>query len=340
VPDAFQIDANTLRKRLRAQLTALAAEVDRTRAEEGFQAALRAMAAFWRYSPFNQFLIRLQRPDAVRVAGRRTWERLGRVVRDGERPILVLAPPSSSRGFWAVPVYDLRQTEGAPLPTIETDLRGESDLVPALVRAAEQLGVEVGFVPQGAGVAGTSHGGHVEVDPGRPSAQQARVLAHELAHEILHQQERAKAAAAKRPAPRRTHAEVETEADATAYVVLLALGLEAPSPAYIAWRGGDGAQVLRSMTRIQRAAKRILEACSCGGAEAEAARQRRARRPRRCHVSVKSSAMPALRQRSGVQDPSDAHCCADRPRGGKRDELSGVVTTATPSRSLPWPSCA
>ena len=39
-----------------------------------------------------------------------------------------------------------------------------------------------------------------------------------------------------------------------------ALGLEAPSPSYIAWQGCTGAQVLLSMGRIQRAARRILAA--------------------------------------------------------------------------------
>lgn len=255
----LQLDPSALRRQLKAQLTALAAEVDRARADAGFQAALEAMAAFWRYSPFNQFLILLQRPTAVRVAGRRTWERLDRTIREGERPIMVLAPPRPSRGYWEVPVYDLHQTEGKALPVIETDLRGESPHVATLVRAAERLGVEVGLVEQVPGVAGTSRGGRIEVDPREPTAQQVRVLAHELAHEILHQAERARARTMKRPPPCRTHAEVETEADATAYVVLLALGLQAPSPAYIAWRGGDGAQVLRSLTRVQRAAKRILE---------------------------------------------------------------------------------
>jgi hypothetical protein len=83
---------------------------------------------------------------------------------------------------------------------------------------------------------------------------------------VLHQEERARAGARKRSPPVRSHAERETEADATAYVVLRAFGLDAPAPAYIAWQGGDGAAVLRSMTRIQRAARRILEAtgtCPC-----------------------------------------------------------------------------
>jgi hypothetical protein len=260
----YEFDTAALRRQLTTQLSKLAADVDSTRADEGFRTYMRTMAAFWRYSPFNQLLIRLQHPDAVRVAGQRTWESLGRTVRSGACPIMVLAPPCRSRGFWAVPVYDLHQTEGAPLPTIDTNLQGESRLVPTLVRAAANLEVEVDFVIQAAGLAGTSHGGRIEVDPCQATGQQVRVLAHELAHEVLHQAERAQAAARRRPPPSRSHAEVETEADATAYVVLLALGLEAPSPAYIAWRGGTGTQVLRSMTRIQRAARTILEACATG----------------------------------------------------------------------------
>lgn len=64
----------------------------------------------------------------------------------------------------------------------------------------------------------------------------------------------------KRPPKPRSAAVEETEADATAFVVLSALGLEAPSPTYIAWQGGTGAQVLLSMGRTQRAARRILAA--------------------------------------------------------------------------------
>lgn len=63
-----------------------------------------------------------------------------------------------------------------------------------------------------------------------------------------------------RPAPERTHAQEETEAEATAWVVLDVLGLAPPSPAYIAWQGGTGDAVLRSLGRVQRATRRILEA--------------------------------------------------------------------------------
>jgi len=259
-----KLDPKALRTRLRSDLAALAAEVDATRRDAGFREALRTMAAFWRYSPFNRFLVSLQRPGATRVAGRRTWERLGRKVKPGERPISVLAPTRGAFGFVEVPVFDVRQTRGRRLAVLETVPRGRSRHVATLLGAAERLGVAVAFEPQPDGCAGRSLGGRIEVEKRLGSAAKVAVLAHELAHEILHQAESARAAARKQPSrPRRprTPAERETEADATAFVVLRALGIEdPPAPSYIAWMGGDGATVLRSMNRIQRAARRILEA--------------------------------------------------------------------------------
>lgn len=263
--EATPLDPKALRDRLRSDLSALAGDVDARRRDEGFREALRTMAAFWRYSPFNRFLVSVQRPGATRVAGRLTWERLGRKVKPGERPIAVLAPTRGAFGFVEVPVFDVRQTRGRRLAVLETVPRGRSRHVATLLRAAERLGVSVAFEAQPDGCAGRSLGGRIEVERRLGSAAKVAVLAHELAHEILHQADRARAAARKRPPRPRTHAERETEADATAFVVLRALGIEdPPAPSYIAWQGGDGATVLRSMNRIQRAARRILEAAGVG----------------------------------------------------------------------------
>lgn len=260
----FDLSSKELRASLKARLEALAAEVDATRRSEGFQEVLRTAARFWSYSPFNQFLITLQRPAATRVTGRRSWEALGRRIREGERPIGVLAPTSNRRGFLFVPVYDLAQTEGRRLPGFKRASRRATRHVRTLERAAAALGLQVAYVEQASGVVGTSHGGRIEVSPRRRGVARAYTLTHELAHELLHQEERQKALTLKRPPPLRTHEEMETEADATAYIVLAALGLDAPTTEYIAWQGGSGALILRSLGRIQRAAKRILEATERG----------------------------------------------------------------------------
>ena len=57
-----------------------------------FGAWLRARAAFHEYSFANVCLIVSQRPDASRVAGYKTWQKLGRQVRKGEHGIRILAP--------------------------------------------------------------------------------------------------------------------------------------------------------------------------------------------------------------------------------------------------------
>jgi hypothetical protein len=260
--DAPKLDGPMLRGVLRERLTRLASDVDRTRRDGGFREALDAMRRFWRYSPFNQFVIRMQCPEATRVAARSVWESLGRTVKESERPISVLAPTRwhRGRGFIAVPVYDVRQTRGRRLARLDLALGGRSRHVKTLEHAATKLGVEVVYGGLSQRAVAESEGGRIRVRPELSGRDKVAALAHELAHEILHQAERLRAASAKRPPRPRTHAEQETEADATAYVVLGVLGLPSKAPTYIAWQGGDGAQVLRSMTRVQRAAKAILEA--------------------------------------------------------------------------------
>jgi hypothetical protein len=257
-----RLDGRLLRDVLRERLTQLAAEVDRTRRDRGFRDALDAMRRFWRYSFFNQFLIRLQLPNAKQVAAKSVWESLGRHVKEGERPLGVLAPTRwhRGRGFLAVPVYDVRQTRGRRVARLDVELRGRSRHVKTLERAAARLGIAVEYGGVEDGAAAQSEGGRVRIRAELGGREKVAALAHELAHEVLHQRERARAAQAKRRPRPRTHAEVETEADATAYVVLGVLGVPSKAPAYIAWQGGDGAQVLRSMARVQRAAKAILEA--------------------------------------------------------------------------------
>ena len=251
-----------IRARLKEQLEGLAQAVDAKAQDEGFREALRTMALFWRYSPFNQFLIRSQCPTATRVTARRKWEKTGRKVKEGEEPIMILAPTrgEGATSFIDVPVFDVRQTKGRRLQKLHLSLRGESMQWRNLERAARELGVEVGYRPLPKGIRGWSLGGKVELLPGLPGRERTAVLAHELAHEILHQAAGKRAADLKRPSPQRTTAEKETEADATAYVVLAVLGLPSKAPTYIAWQGGAGNVILRSMTRIQRAAKAILEA--------------------------------------------------------------------------------
>ena len=91
---------------------------------------LTTQSRFHRYSFNNVLLIASQRPEATQVAGFKTWLSLNRCVRKGEHAIWILAPrtrkeqleedPNNAKtivtGFHAVPVFDLAQTDGDPLP--------------------------------------------------------------------------------------------------------------------------------------------------------------------------------------------------------------------------------
>ena len=57
-----------------------------------WKAWLQTAAKFHDYSFTNTVSIFMQRPDAVQVAGYRTWQSLGRQVRKGEQGIQILAP--------------------------------------------------------------------------------------------------------------------------------------------------------------------------------------------------------------------------------------------------------
>src|SRR5947208_54229 len=69
----------------------LLAELEQGKSEH-LQRYLAFSSRFHRYSPANQLLIYLQKPEATRLAGYRTWQKLGYQVAKGEKGIRILAP--------------------------------------------------------------------------------------------------------------------------------------------------------------------------------------------------------------------------------------------------------
>ena len=78
----------------RAEMEALhesiAEQVELLRQSEAWARFLAFAQAFHSYSLNNLLLILAQRPAATQVAGYRTWQKLGRQVRKGERGIRIL----------------------------------------------------------------------------------------------------------------------------------------------------------------------------------------------------------------------------------------------------------
>ena len=154
--------------------------IDDAQSSEAFQEWLDVQSRFYDYSYRNTLLIKQQCPEATRVAGYRTWqEEFDRHVKEGESAIWIWAPIIAKRcpecensrsyhedsdcaydetppeewskglvGFKPVPVFDVSQTEGEPLPELDTSAEGDAgDLVSRLTSAAEALGVTVRTVP-------------------------------------------------------------------------------------------------------------------------------------------------------------------------------------------------
>jgi len=198
-PDAMAAQTEIRREQARAQFEAAC---DELRSSEGWQRFAKARALLRGYSLNNTMLILAQRPEATTVASYRRWVELGRQVRRGERSLRIWAPSvrrehdestgeetTSVRAFVLVPVFDVSQTEGPPLPEPPpvAPLAGDSHahLLPGLERGASEVGYAVerredmpgqaqGFVDHGRRLIALS-------SALEPNGQVA-VLVHELAH--------------------------------------------------------------------------------------------------------------------------------------------------------------
>ncbi len=198
---------------------------------EAYLAFLAFHARFHKYSPANALLILSQRPEATRVAGLSTWNRLGYHVRAGEKAIWIWAPilrkgvdtatgeeGETLVGFRPAPVFDASQLanlDEKPLLSLFTPLPDDVEELYHQVRArieAERIVVEERPLPMG--VQGVSMGGTIFVRRGLDSRNRLAVLLHELAHELAHRGEAQRA----KPVALR-----ELEAESAAYVVGAAL---------------------------------------------------------------------------------------------------------------------
>jgi len=250
-------------------LDELASALERGESEQ-LKAYLSTLGRFHRYSVGNVLLIAMQRPGATHVAGFRTWQKLGRQVKEGEKGIRIFAPivwrvkkaerQEGSDGedieelvrFRSVCVFDVAQTDGKPLPEFAQTGGEPGEHTHRLMQFAVEQGIEVEFSDALVSAHGLSAGGKIIVRKGLSAAEGFSVLAHELAHELLHRDQ-------DEPLSRTVR---ETEAEAVAFVVCQAVGLEAVNAAadYIKLYQGSKETLLESLQRIREAAVEIIGA--------------------------------------------------------------------------------
>jgi antirestriction protein ArdC len=239
--------------------------------------AMTAAARFHDYSLGNWLLLWSQAEqrgtEVTRPAGYRTWQSMGRQVRRGERGFQILAPitPRITRddttdeerervvcGFRVVHVFDIRQTEGEPLPVIgPRRLTGDSDarLLEAGIGMIEESGYRYGLDrlrgPNGLTRPGSKQ---VVVDADLDGAQLTKTTIHELAHVLMHADD----------GEVDCRGRVEVEAESVAYVVCAAAGLDTSSysiPYVAGWADATAnpeETLLRTGERIVATARRVL----------------------------------------------------------------------------------
>lgn len=250
-----------LKDKITAHIEDLARLTDSARLSEAMVDYLEMTAKFHQYSPFNVWLILLQKPEATYVAGYNKWRQMDRWVRKGERGIPILAPIFATvinedgkeekelTGFLTVYVFDIQQTDGRPLPEQPDWKSPEMDarLQERLMQLAASRGIKVKVQCLPNDIQGASLGGLVLLSPEAGT----KTLIHEIAHEILHQCE---------DAPKEKHIR-ELEAESVAFVVGRHFNLEGlESPNYIALHGATAELITAHIERIRTAAAQIITA--------------------------------------------------------------------------------
>ena len=242
---------------------------------DGWRRWAETRATFHSYSFGNCLLIAQQAPQATQVAGFRAWQGLGRQVRKGERAIRIMAPMSVKREnvdtgeveripfFRAVPVFDVAQTDGEPLPEApRSPITGDSHerFLALLTAHAESLGYTVGRedLEHARGYCDHKRRRIVLASDVAAANAQVRVLVHELAH----------AHGVTYSDYSREQAEVIVETAAVIVCGSLGLDTSGESIPYIAEWGeaGDLDAIRKHAETVDRIARTIENAC---GSEVE-----------------------------------------------------------------------
>ncbi|MCD2204087.1 ImmA/IrrE family metallo-endopeptidase [Halobacterium sp. KA-6] len=293
--DQTDTRSNEMNSTIEAWIDELVAGVDEAQASDEFQEWLDVQSRFHDYSYRNTLLIKLQRPDATKVAGYNSWRNeFDRHVQEGESAIWIWAPiitkqcpecensPSYHEqsdceydetppkewseglvGFKPTAVFDISQTEGEPLPELETEATGDADdLVPALKDAAAEIGMTVRIVDAAKWEHGDAKGvckyrstrdlqPVVEAKARSNQADLAVTLIHEFAHALLHADVTDETERSKR----------EVEAEAVAYIVGRYFGLDTSGSAFYlaAWQDDDADAIQERLGRIGSTAEELIE---------------------------------------------------------------------------------
>lgn len=226
---------------------------------EEFKALLEMKALMPNYSFRNILVAKSQLPHASFIASFKRWQELGRQVDKGQTSIRIFAPRFKKVeeeetgeeihrlvGFIAVPVFDVSQTSGDPLPIdrFKIELVGDCTEARNIIRMVE----EIADCPISYGDTGTAKGTYnqsnhaITVSDQLSINQKAKTLVHEYVHSQCH-----------RIGDKSSAKEREVVAEGCAYVVCRYFGLDTSdySFRYVkGWSQGDDAALMTYGSQI------------------------------------------------------------------------------------------
>lgn len=255
---------------------------------------LKTMAKFHRYSFNNTLLIAMQRPDATLVTGYNKWKSMGRQVKKGEKGITIIAPVPvkqkrerevldkdqmpvmDSDGkpmveevevtlprFKATTVFDINQTYGDPIPTLNPEeLTSNVENYEIFMEAIKRVSpVPIRFDEIEGGAKGYYHtvDKEVVIQKGMSESQTMKTALHEVAgHARMHDRDLMKANGIEKDQMTK---EVEAESVAFACAAYYNLDTSDYSFPYIAgWSSGKDMKELKaSMDEIRQAAGSFID---------------------------------------------------------------------------------
>ncbi len=267
---------------------------------EQYAEYLRTMSRFHTYSVNNTILIHMQMPNATHVAGYNKWKnQFGRHVKQGEKGLTIIAPTPFKKKieemkldpdtkapvldedgnavteereieiplFKPVKVFDVSQTEGAPLPSLVSNLTGDVEQYEAFMEALRRTSpMSINMEPLRPGLDGLCNYTRqvISIREGMSQVQTVCASVHEITHATLHDKEHTRLTAAagdetKEPPKPKDENTMEVEAESVSYTVCQYYGIEtgANSLGYIATWSKD-----RSLPELKASLETICKTAS------------------------------------------------------------------------------
>ena len=261
---------------------------------------LHTMSRFHTYSVNNTILIHMQMPNATHVAGYNKWKnQFGRHVKQGEKGLTIIAPTPFKKKieemkldpdtkapvldedgnavteereieiplFKPVKVFDVSQTEGAPLPSLVSNLTGNVEQYEAFMEALRRTSpLPINMEPLRPGLDGLCNYTRqvISIREGMSQVQTVCASVHEITHATLHDKEHTRLTAAagdetKEPPKPKDENTMEVEAESVSYTVCQYYGIEtgANSLGYIATWSKD-----RSLPELKASLETICKTAS------------------------------------------------------------------------------